>query len=626
MNYLSVEGLEKRYGDRAILDGVSFGIEQGQKAALIGVNGSGKSTLFQIIAGKDAPDAGMVVFNKSITIGYLSQNPQFDPDHSVADAVFTAGNDMLQTVKAYEDELQKSSMGKSDGERLADLAGKMDALQAWDYEAKVRQILGKLGIHDLSRKASLMSGGQKKRIALAKTLIEDPDFLILDEPTNHLDLDTIEWLEDYLSSQNKTLLMVTHDRYFLESVTNEILELHQGIIYSYRGSYSHFLEKKAEREEAFRQEVDKAQNLMRKELDWIRRQPKARGTKAKYRIEAFEGLKEKAMKKTGDQSMNLESTPTRQGKKIIEIRNLTKSFNDKKLLDHFSYTFKRNDKIGIIGKNGTGKTTFLNLVADMLNPDSGEVDRGVNTRIGYYTQQEMVFDEKKKVIEAIADIADVVKATDGSVISASQLLTRFKFPPEMQYNYVERLSGGEKRRLQLLIALIRNPNFLIMDEPTNDLDLTTLNILEDYLTNYQGCLVVATHDRYFMDRLIDHLFVFEGEGRISDFPGNYTDYRNFLEEQQTEKAENKPERKTATTVRKKREGEKRKLSFKEQREFEQLGKEIEDLETEKKSLLKKMNAGSAGHEDLINWSMELESVQARLEEKSDRWLELSEFE
>lgn len=626
MNYLSVEGLEKRYGDRAILDGVSFGIEQGQKAALIGVNGSGKSTLFQIIAGKDAPDAGMVVFNKSITIGYLSQNPQFDPDHSVADAVFTAGNDMLQTVKAYEDELQKSSMGKSDGERLADLAGKMDALQAWDYEAKVRQILGKLGIHDLLRKASLMSGGQKKRIALAKTLIEDPDFLILDEPTNHLDLDTIEWLEDYLSSQNKTLLMVTHDRYFLESVTNEILELHQGIIYSYHGSYSHFLEKKAEREEAFRQEVDKAQNLMRKELDWIRRQPKARGTKAKYRIEAFEGLKEKAMKKTGDQSMNLESTPTRQGKKIIEIRNLSKSFDDKKLLDHFSYTFKRYDKIGIIGKNGTGKTTFLNLVAGMLNPDSGEVDRGVNTRIGYYTQQEMVFDEKKKVIEAIADIADVVKATDGSVISASQLLTRFKFPPEMQYNYVERLSGGEKRRLQLLIALIRNPNFLIMDEPTNDLDLTTLNILEDYLTNYQGCLVVATHDRYFMDRLIDHLFVFEGEGRISDFPGNYTDYRNFLEEQQTEKAENKPERKAATTVRKKREGEKRKLSFKEQREFEQLGKEIEDLETEKKSLLKKMNAGSAGHEDLINWSMELESVQARLEEKSDRWLELSEFE
>lgn len=626
MNYLSVEGLEKRYGDRTILDGVSFGIEQGQKVALIGVNGSGKSTLFNIIAGKDAPDAGAVVFNKSISTGYLSQNPQFDPEHTVADAVFSSGSDILQTIKAYEDELERSAQGKGDLDRLAELAEKMDALQAWDYEAKIKQILGKLGVHDLSQKASLMSGGQKKRIALAQTLIMDPDFLILDEPTNHLDLDAIEWLEDYLSTQNKTLLMVTHDRYFLERAANEILELHQGAIYSYRGTYSQYLEKKAEREEALRQEVDKAQNLLRKELDWIRRQPKARGTKAKYRIEAFEELKEKASQKTGEETMRLETVATRQGKKIMEIRNLSKSFGGKKLLENFSYTFKRNDRIGIVGKNGSGKTTFLNLIAGELKPDSGEVDRGINTHIGYYTQQEMVFDDKKKVIEAVSDIADAIKTSGGSVISAGQLLTRFKFPPPVQHNYVERLSGGEKRRLQLLIALIRNPNFLILDEPTNDLDLVTLNILEDYLANYDGCLVVATHDRYFMDRLVDHLFVFEGDGAISDFPGNYTDYRNFVEARPAEKTESKRESKTVAPPRKKREEEKRKLTFKERREFELLEKEIEDLESEKERLLQKMNEGTANHEDLLSWAKELETIQTALDAKTDRWLELSEYE
>lgn len=626
MNYLSVEGLEKRYGDRVILDGVTFGIEQGQKAALIGVNGSGKSTLFNMIAAKDAPDSGMVVFNNAITVGYLSQNPQFDPDHTVADSVFSTDNEMLLTVKAYEDELERSVMGKSDGHKLAELAGKMDAMQAWDYEAKIRQILGKLGIHDLGRKAGLMSGGQKKRIALARTLIEDPDFLILDEPTNHLDLDTIEWLQDYLSTQNKTLLMVTHDRYFLESVTNEILELHQGKIYSYHGSYSYYLEKKAEREEIMRQEVDKAQNLMRKELDWIRRQPKARGTKAKYRIEAFEGLREKAMQRTGEQAMKLETTLTRQGKKVIEVKDLSKAFDGKKLLEGFSYVFKRSDRIGIIGKNGTGKTTFLNLITGKVKPDAGEIDLGINTQIGYYTQQEMAFDEKKKVIEVATDVAEAVKTPDGSTISASQLLTHFKFPPAMQYNFVERLSGGEKRRLQLLLTLIRNPNFLILDEPTNDLDLITLNVLEDYLQNFQGCLVVVTHDRYFMDRLVDHLFVFEGEGKISDFPGNYTDYRNYLEGQEAAKAEKQPELKAPGEEKKKKsETVKKKLSFKEQREFEALGQEIEILESRKATLLGQLNTGSADHEDLVKWANELETVQHELDEKSDRWLELSEY-
>ncbi len=625
MNYLSVEGVVKVYGERAILNGVTFGIEQGQKAAIIGVNGSGKSTLFNIIAGKDAADEGEVVFNNEVSVGYLNQNPQFDVNHSVADAIFTSDHDNLRVIRDYEAEILKAATGRSDEKKFSLLLEKMDALQLWDYEAKIKQILGKLGVYDLTQKTGTMSGGQKKRIALAKVLIEDPDFLILDEPTNHLDLDTIEWLESYLSTQNKTLLMVTHDRYFLESVTNEIFELHQGSIFGYKGSYSYYLEKKAEREELKQQEVEKAQNLMRKELDWIRRQPKARGTKAKYRVEAFEELKEKASREVTDKTLKLQSNAQRLGKKIYEIKHLDKSYGDKIIIKDFSYTFKRPDRIGIIGKNGTGKTTLLNLLTGRISPDNGELDKGLNTQFGYYTQQEMVFDDSKKVIEVISDIADVVKTPDGSSMTASQMLTYFKFPPAVQYNFVERLSGGEKRRLQLLTILIRNPNFLILDEPTNDLDLITLNVLEDYLMQFPGCLIVVTHDRYFMDRLVDHLFVFEGEGVIRDFPGNYTDYREFLKENEGVN-ERLSDKKTQESVKTKREPEaKKKLSFKEKKEFEDLEQAIDQLEKNKAEIIEKLNAGSSQHEDLLKWSQELEQIQSSLDQKSDRWLELSEL-
>lgn len=625
MNYLSVEGVVKVYGERAILNGVTFGIEQGQKAAIIGVNGSGKSTLFNIIAGKDAADEGEVVFNNEVTVGYLNQNPQFDANHSVADAIFTSDHESLRIIRDYEAEILKAATGRSDEKNFSLLLEKMDALQLWDYEAKIKQILGKLGVYDLAQKTGTMSGGQKKRVALAKVLIEDPDFLILDEPTNHLDLDTIEWLESYLSTQNKTLLMVTHDRYFLESVTNEIFELHQGGIFGYKGSYSYYLEKKAEREELKQQEVEKAQNLMRKELDWIRRQPKARGTKAKYRIEAFEELKEKATREVADKTLKLQSNAQRLGKKIYEINHLDKAYGDKVIIKDFSYTFKRPDRIGIIGKNGTGKTTLLNLLTGRISPDNGELDKGLNTQFGYYTQQEMVFDDSKKVIEVISDIADVVKTPDGSSMTASQMLTYFKFPPAVQYNYVERLSGGEKRRLQLLTILIRNPNFLILDEPTNDLDLITLNVLEDYLLQFPGCLIVVTHDRYFMDRLVDHLFVFEGEGVIRDFPGNYTDYREFLKENEGPN-ERLSDKKTQESVKPKRDPEaKKKLSFKEKQEFRDLEQAIDQLEKKKAEIIEKMNAGSSQHEDLLKWSQELEQIQSSLDQKSDRWLELSEL-
>ncbi len=622
MNYLSVESISKSFGEKVLFTDISFGISKGQKVALIGINGSGKSTLFNIITGKESADRGEIAFRNDITIGYLDQNPQFDPDDTLADAIFSGDNPLLQLIREYEFHINLNKPTPQQQQKLQDLVVAMDAHQAWDYESQVKQILGKLNLHDLDKKVGHLSGGQKKRIALANLLITDPDFLILDEPTNHLDLDIIEWLEGLLSIQQKTLLMVTHDRYFLESITNEILELDHGAMYSYKGSYSYFLQKKAEREEQQAKEVDKARNLMRKELDWIRRQPKARGTKAKYRVDAFEDLKTKASSGKKEDAMNLEVIDRRQGKKILEIDHLQKSFPGKAILNDFTYTFKKSDRIGVIGKNGTGKTTFLNLLTGKVTPDAGNIDLGQNTAIGYYTQQEISFADNKQVIEVVTDIAEVVKKPDGSELTASQLLLHFQFSPAMQYNYVERLSGGEKRRLQLLTVLIKNPNFLILDEPTNDLDIVTLNILEDYLEQYNGCLMIVTHDRYFMDRLVDHLFVFEGDGKVQDFPGNYTDFR-LAESEKVPKEATKTDKATKATVEKKK--EKTKLSFKEQKEYESLEKEIADLEEKKGALITKLNSGQGNHEELASWGTEIEQINDQINIKTDRWLELSEF-
>lgn len=622
MNYLSVESLSKSFGEKVVFNNISFGIEKGQKVALIGVNGSGKSTLFKIITGKDSPDTGEIAFRKDITIGYLDQNPQFSANQTIDEAIFTSENDLLRLIREYEHLLESPQKTLDHQDRLQTVMERIDALNAWDYESQIKQILGKLGIYQLDRKIETLSGGQKKRVALAKVLIEDPEFLIMDEPTNHLDLDVIEWLETYLSTQNKTLLLVTHDRYFLESITNEILELNKGAIFSYKGSYSYFLEKKAEHQEQLEKEVSKAQNLVRKELDWIRRQPKARGTKAKYRIESFHDLKDKASQNTSEAQIKLDSITRYQGKKILEIKDLSKSFADTKILDGFNYTFKKNDRIGIIGKNGTGKTSFLKLLTGNLSPDSGALEKGTNTLFGYYTQQELLFDNAKKVIDVVTDIAEVIHTPGGNVITASQLLLHFQFSPEMQYNYVEKLSGGEKRRLQLLTVLIKNPNFLILDEPTNDLDIVTLNILEDYLDKFEGCLLIVTHDRYFMDRLVDHLFVFKGDGMVKDFPGNYSDYRNQVEEIPEKQPEKKPKKEQKAETPK----QKTKLSFKEKREFESLEADIEVLESQKKQLMDQLNSGEGNHEQLSEWAAEIEKISQELEEKSDRWLELSEYD
>ena len=633
MNHLSVENLRKSFNEKTLFSDITFGISQGQKVALVGHNGSGKSTLLRIISGHEAPDEGQVVFANDLRVAYLHQNPAFRQGDTVKEAVFDRDNPLLALVSDYEHYMKLSETDPAAGEKLQDLLPAMDTHNLWDYEHQVQQILGKLGIHDMDQSVDQLSGGQKKRVALAKTLIEKPDFLILDEPTNHLDLETIEWLEDYLASAQLTLLMVTHDRYFLERVTNEILELDGGSLYKYKGNYSYFLEKKAERELMQATEVEKAKNLMRKELDWVRRQPKARGTKAKYRMDAFEDIKEKASQKLGRAQMELDVKTSRVGGKIMEIKNISKSFENKTLFRNFSYTFKKDDRIGVIGKNGMGKSTFLNILTGKIKPDTGEIDTGETIVMGYYTQDEQVFNPEQRIIEVVKEVAEVIETGSGKQLTASQFLNYFQFPPSVQYTPVGKLSGGEKRRLQLLRVLIKSPNFLILDEPTNDLDITTLNILEEYLENFGGCLIIVTHDRFFMDRLVDHLFVFEGNEQLRDFAGNYTDYRETKEEEDAAKkaqqekknlaaANNKPETATQKAETK---TEKRKLSFKEQREFEELGKEIAALEKKKLQLVEKMNSGENSHEELTAWAEELEEINNSLDEKELRWLELSEF-
>ncbi|MFT6868504.1 MAG: ATP-binding cassette subfamily F protein uup [Cyclobacteriaceae bacterium] len=623
MNYLSVEDLAKSYDERQLFENLTMGLEQGQKAALVGVNGCGKSTLLKIIAGLEKPDRGVVSFRKGITVSILPQNPVFNDGDNVVQAIFSEDIDELNVIRDYEIALHKATVDPMNAPDISPLLDRMDQLNAWDYESKVKQILGELGIHDLDQKMGELSGGQRKRVALARALIVNPDVLILDEPTNHLDLGVIEWLEGFLASANTTLLMVTHDRYFLDRVTNEIMEIDNGVLFRYKGDYQNFLEKKSEREQQDAATVDKAKNLLRKELDWMRRQPKARSTKSKSRIDAFYETKEAASKDLSRKELEVNLKGERQGKKIMELEDVSKAYGELTILDKFNYTFRRRERVGVIGANGVGKSTFLNLLTGKEKADSGKIDPGQTTKFGYYTQEEAIFNPAQKVIDVIKEVAEVIKLADGSEITASQLLNQFLFPPKMQFNKVGKLSGGERKRLQLLRVLMLNPNFLILDEPTNDLDLMTLNVLEDYLDSFEGCLMIVSHDRYFMDRLTDHLFVFEGNGKIRDFPGNYTDFRaqGKLPVLGQHKSYEKEIKKVvpAPVIKE----EKKKLSFNEKREFDGLENAIAKLEAEKEQLVFKMS-GETEYEHLQKLSTQIEQIKNTIEEKEMRWIELSE--
>lgn len=626
MNFISAENISKNFAEKWLFQNLNIGINEGDRVALIGVNGSGKSSLLKVLAGFDMADGGTVSLRKGAKVGFLGQNPVFDEAKTVFDNVFFSTNSLLTLIKKYEAHLALPDSTPHYHQVLYELTEQMNQANAWHYEQQIKEIISKLGIGEyIQRPVSVLSGGQRKRVAMAKVLIDEPDVLILDEPTNHLDLETIEWLENLLLSRFKTVLLVTHDRYFLDNVCNQIWELDHGQLYKYKGNYSYFLEKKAEREEVKNAEIDKARNLMRKELDWIRRQPKARGTKAKYRVEAFEVTKAKATAAKADDKLDLQLKMTRQGGKVLEVKKIAKAWGEVQVLKDFSYTFKKGEKIGIIGKNGTGKTTFLNLLTGQIKPDKGDWNVGETTVFGYFKQEDENLPLDKRIIEVVKEIAEYIELADGQKVSASQFLKLFLFPPEVQYNYVNKLSGGERKRLQLLLTLVKNPNFLILDEPTNDLDIGTLNILEDFLAEFQGTLIIVSHDRYFMDRLVDHLFIFEGNGSVSDFPGNYTDYREEVVENQpkiipTEKHTNpKPEQLSVVASA----SEKRKLSFKEKTEYETLEKQIAQLEAEKHELVAAMNTGIS-HELLHKHAQRVEAIEAELSEKELRWLELAE--
>lgn len=634
MNYLSIENLTKTYGEKTLFKNISFGIEQGQKLALIAKNGSGKSTLLRIICGKDIPDSGNIVSRNGISIAYLDQDPQFDEQSNVIENIFRADNPILKIIKEYEFCLEEVNLDPSTEnlEKLQQISAQMDDAAAWDYDVKVKQILFELKVTNLHQAISETSGGQRKRVALSRVLIEAPDLLIMDEPTNHLDLAMVEWLENYLSRQDMALLMVTHDRYFLDNVCDEIIEMDNHQLYRYKGNYSYFLEKKAEREFNEGRETDKARNLMRTEIEWMRRMPKARGTKSKARIDAFYDLKDKAAGKAKQQALQLNVKMNRIGGKVIELKKLYKNFGDLKVVKGFDYTFKTGERIGIVGKNGVGKSTFLNMLMGLEQADSGKINVGETVVFGYYSQQGMILNEDKRVIEVVKEIADVIPMGDGSKITASQFLQLFQFPPDSQYTYVSKLSGGEKRRLYLLTVLMKNPNFLILDEPTNDLDLLTLNTLEDFLLNFKGCLLIVSHDRYFMDKLVDSLFVFEGDGIISGFTGNYAEYRDKQEEiERIEKENSKLKNKSVSLENTEvpsnlaASEKKNKLSFKEKYELEQLEKEIPVLEKEKEQLTEKMNTPSGNHLELQQAAERFAEVSTLLDEKSMRWLELSEL-
>ena len=654
MNYLSVEGLSKSWNEKVLFDQITFGLSRGEKVALIAGNGSGKSSLMNILAGNDKPDAGNFSIRKDINWEYLPQDPALNESISVLENLFVGTTPSILALKEYEAALIAYSEASSDEtEKRLDLATtEMTMSESWDYEARAKQVLGKLNIHesDMAKPVGVLSGGQKKRVALARVLIDVPDLLILDEPTNHLDLDMIEWLEEYLSDKNLTLLLVTHDRYFLDRVCNKILELDRGVLYSYQGNYGYFVEKKAMREEVEASEREKNRNTFRRELEWVRKMPKARTTKSKSRVDAFDDLAEKVKGPYVQQKVEFGVKMERLGSKILEIQHLEKAYGAQPILGDFTYTFKRGEKIGIVGPNGVGKSTLLNMIMGLEKADKGKITAGETLVFGYFSQQGIPVAEDKRVIDVVKDVAEYLPLADGTNLSASQFLLRFGFANETQYNAVSRLSGGERRRLFLMMVLIKNPNFLILDEPTNDLDILTLATLEAFLMDYSGCVLVVTHDRYFMDKLVDHVFVFEGEGKVRDFPGNYTEYRTWKEWDDAEQAAiakgGNSKGKAAPTGIKSgtvhgdvtaeksavaavsgnlKTEEKRKLTFKEKFEYEQLGKEIEQLENQKKALELEMSGLTTDFERITAVSATLQQIASDLDEKELRWLELGEW-
>lgn len=582
---------------------------------MVGNNGVGKSTLLKILTGEIPSDSGKVSIREGVKLGFLTQEPRVSDSVTVKDVLFSDSNEIAKVVKEYEDCLQHPDVS---AERMQAVLEKMEELNAWDYEAKVHEIIGKLGVPDLDKTFGQLSGGQRKRIFLAQLLLTEPDLIIMDEPTNHLDLTAIEWLENYLAGQQVTLIMVTHDRYFLDNVATEIIEIDRGQIFRYRGNYAYFLEKKNEREEMLKVEVSKARQLLKKELEWMRKQPRARGTKAKYRVEAYYDIKEKASQDIKKEKLELDFKESRQGGKILEVEHVSKNYGSQKIVDDFSYVFKKKDRIGVVGKNGIGKSTFLDILTGKLKPDSGEVTPGVTTKYGYFTQETITLNPGNRVVEEVKGIAEYMILADGSQISASKLLETFLFTPDKQYNYIDKLSGGEKKRLQLLKLLITNPNFLILDEPTNDFDIDTLNVLEDFLDKFGGCMLLVSHDRYFMDHLVDQLFVFEGEGKIRLFNGNYSDYRNWADEQEQVKEQPQVEREPESQGTRKPA-----LSYKEKQEYATLQDEIAALEKQKTELTEVLNTPSADSALLIETAKDLEKITTAIDTKTSRWFELS---
>jgi len=631
MNYLTVENLSKTYGEKLLFENITFGIDKGQKVALIARNGTGKTTLINIITGSEIQDSGTVTMRNDIRISYLPQNPLFQENSSVIDAILNSDNEFILAIKNYEAVLDEIHFQNQNGtgeqselnKKLEHATHKMDSLGAWDFESRVKEVLSRLKISNINQMVFELSGGQRKRLALAKILIEDTDLMILDEPTNHLDIEMIEWMEEYLAKQNLSIILVSHDRYFLDNVCDEIMELETGSMFRYKGNYSYYLEKKQERLANEKIEQERARNLYRKELEWMRRMPQARTTKSKARIEAFYELQEKSGKRIEEVDLNLQISETRIGGKILEMHNVSKSFDDFLAVDDFTYTFKRGERIGVCGKNGVGKTTFVNLINGSLSQDKGKISIGQTIVFGYFSQEPIQLKEDKRVLDAVKDVAEYVKLGK-TELSASAFLYHFGFSHNVQYNNVSSLSGGERRRLQFLMVLIKNPNFLILDEPTNDLDIQTLNALEDFLVDFKGCLLIISHDRYFLDNLTDHLFVFEGEGIIKDFPGNYTEYAISKKKHEALQKKNQKSKKENTRSSPEPETH-RKPTFKETREFENLGSEISQLESEKKLLLEKMNSGEGSPEDFSTYGVRYAEIENLLEEKSNRWIELADL-
>lgn len=627
VSYLQVDKLTKSFGDRILFEDISFGIAKGEHIGIIAQNGNGKTTLLNIIAGIEDYDSGSITFHSDIKVGYLMQNPSFAPELTILQACFNSPNETVQAISRYE-----KALYDNEPQSLHDAIEEMDRLKAWEYEHRVKSILSKLNIRNFEQPVKELSGGQIKRIALANILITAPDLLILDEPTNHLDIEMTEWLESYLQHSNVTLLMVTHDRYFLDRVCTQILEIDDHTLYSYKGNFSYYLEKRQERMEVQNAEAARARNLFRKELDWMRRQPQARGTKARSRIDAFYALEEKTKQRRDTQTVKLDVKSSYIGSKIFEAQYVSKSFGDLKIVENFYYNFARYEKMGIIGANGTGKSTFVKMLVGEISPDSGRFDIGETVRFGYYCQEGLHFKEGMKVIDAIREIAEEIILDDGRKLSASQFLQHFLFPPQKQHDYIYKLSGGEKRRLHLCTVLMRNPNFLVLDEPTNDLDITTLSVLEEYLQGFKGCVIVVSHDRYFMDKVVDHLLVFEGNTVIKDFPGNYTDYREWKadklrkerQQENSEKEKKKQDKRQETGAT--HSNSKRRLTFKEKKELEELDKLLPQLEEEKSRLETELSSGTLSTDELYAHSTRISELIQLIDEKETRWLELSEIE